>query len=227
MSRYIDKSNRKRTRTYGTAFFISAHHLLTAAHYVPAEHNLEVEITYPGGGTDFSTVEDSMISTIRCTVLARLNTASKDHTNDIAVLDAGSNIRVANPLSLAKAVPPVGAEVDVIAYPNLGLNVGTEWIQRHNVSDVDEVIIGAVRLHPYRKLSISRGPIVSIDDSISYRLSSTVGMSGGCVLYQGHVVAVHQGDAGIADRNSFPRGVHLERVKKLLMIAKLSHLVAK
>jgi len=52
-------------------------------------------------------------------------------------------------------------------------------------------------------------------------------MSGGCVLYQGHVIGVHQGDAGIANHNCFPRGVRLERIKEVLKNAKLSHLITK
>jgi hypothetical protein len=179
-----------RVETYfGTAFFISEKLLLTAGHNVYGSPNLK--ITGPGiPHIKYATVGSRRITapTIDCKVVATLykNQDGPSH-HDIAILHAGT-YNANSYLKLSSHLPPLPSKVNVIGYPGTAAH---NWLLCHEgIADIDISRKATDEMFPAHRITITSGPVATAGKTISYKLSTIRGMSGGCVLYNGNVVGI-------------------------------------
>ena len=182
--------------TNGTALFIDEKHLLTAGHCFYDRNKRtdtikRIRVVSPGlPYINYSDLENGEIFTLDCTIVKNLFKGTPDPNEpDIALLHAGTGN---GPLGteLSADLPPPGAVVDVIGYPQEPVMA---WLKKklNNIKDIDETIKTVRKLLPYRTLTISRGIIKSIGKSdITYQVSTVPGMSGSCLVYQGKVIGI-------------------------------------
>ena len=148
---------------------------------------MRIRITHPGVRyLDFKQLNSGAVSRIECTVLDTLY-GHKDKTShdDIAILDAGSYIS-GHIVPLSLILPSAGEVLDIVGYPG---QITTAWLGKHDAIDnVDLAKPIADKLLPDRTLIASRGRTESVSTLIHYHLSTSPGMSGGCVVYKGKVI---------------------------------------
>ena len=195
-----DPSNPDTVRTVqGTAVFITATHIITAGHNLDlrrnARHNFNKRrdvnflISFPGmKDFDFGRAISGKMHTVKCKVLGCNYVKGNvvwDPVNDTAILETG--FVCPSWVQLTRDLPTSEAVVDVLGYPG---TIGNDFVMKHpefelKVKEGKEV---AGALLPEWKLVVSRGKIQSVGDTVSYKLSTCPGMSGGCVVYKGKVI---------------------------------------
>jgi V8-like Glu-specific endopeptidase len=181
----------------GTAILISKSFLLTAGHAVGGK-GCKVYALPPGFEAsliDASSVwEGKNLDASRYTfeVVDRIFQRSGPDYIDLAVLKIDS-VCFPHPVSLGYNVKPrQGKPIDVIGYPS---NYNEKWIKKAHgqITDVQSSFQDVLGLLPKWKVVISTGEIISVDkNNIRYKLSTTPGMSGGAVLYEGKVIGTTQ-----------------------------------
>jgi hypothetical protein len=183
------------TRHWGTAFFISPTHLLTAAHIcfgdTPNAKLTRLFIVHPPGlpFVNYTALATDQLTTLECTIVGTVYGKKQCYTsmNDIAILHAGS-IKVPYYLPLSTTLPLEGAAVNVIGYPG---RIQPKWIQMQpGIRDTDAGQKAAEILLPERRLTISQGKVTATGPLISYDVSTCPGMSGACVLYNDQIVGI-------------------------------------
>jgi len=187
-----------RKNFYGTAFFISATRLLTAAHNVKGSKDKsnisQINVSRPGLSVvnAFSLAKKQM-ETIACTVIDKTYEPVDDLGNymDIAILDSnGYHVPEDKWLTLTTARPSPKSTVAVIGYPG---EIQLRWISDHGglVDDEDKAQSDAKALLPRGRLTLSRGVTrENLQHIVRYNVSTCPGMSGGCVLLDGKVVGM-------------------------------------
>lgn len=177
-------------RNFGTAFFVTRTHLLTAGHVVQSSPGARIEsirLSYAGCKTvDYDT------NTVECELIGKLyDPASPDSSKiDLALLespsqDAGTWL----PISPKITDLPIGAVVDIVGYPGHMNRLQKECFEKKgSLKDPNQSMKEAEVMLPPQTLTVSRGTVEGIENSfIRYRLSSLCGMSGGCLIYNGTV----------------------------------------
>ena len=180
------KSDGTWAKSFGTAFFVTKTHLLTAGHVVQASPDAEVvsiRLFYAGCKTvDYGT------NTIECKVVATLYDPDNPDGNkpDLALLecpsqDAGTWL----PISPKIDDLPVGAIVDIIGYPCYITDAQKEGFKKKgSLNDYSESMREAELMLRPKTLTVSRGIVEAIENNhIRYKLSSLCGMSGACLMY--------------------------------------------
>jgi V8-like Glu-specific endopeptidase len=178
-------------RRYATAFFVTRTLLLTAGHNVrPSDGALEIidiRITY-AGWKEVTT----MANTLECSLVANLYKGGprewQRSTTDIAVLDCqGHTAESHMKLSINVVALEPGVFVDVVGYPQQ-----MKQEQKDSLTDrkgvTETKLEDAGKMLPACTLTATRGQITSREDGVFVYNNSTVpGMSGACVLFDGHV----------------------------------------
>lgn len=181
------------TTWYGTAFFISPKLLLTAGHILSGPPNVKTNIRITSPGTPYFNVAAlrsgrNTVLMIDCKVVATLYKRPNGPSHeDIAILDAGT-ISAPSYLRLSLTLPSLLSKVNVLGYPG---PAAQNWLLSHQ--GIDDAAAGrraTEELFPPQRITITSGPIETIGPTISYKLSTVPGMSGGCVLHEGKVVGI-------------------------------------
>jgi V8-like Glu-specific endopeptidase len=177
----------------GTAVLISKSLLLTAGHAV-GKKGCKVYALPPGFEAsliDASSVwEGKNLPVCRYTfeVFDRIFQRIGSDYIDLAVLKIDS-VGFPHPVSLGYNIKPrQGKPIDVIGYPS---NYNEKWIKEAHgqITDVQSSFQDVLGLLPKWRVVTSTGEIISVDkNNIRYKLSTTPGMSGGAVLYEGKVI---------------------------------------
>lgn len=198
-------------RLYGSAFFIDAHHLLTAGHNVVHRDNVDQKIfaTYAG-----YPIIDNSSNLLECQLVHNLHTVhQEDPKRDIAILRvrghaAGSFLPRFRDLKLSP-----GQIIDVVGYPG---TIMENFMALHkglnNTKAAREAMTSSL---PPRTLSASRGLVEEIgEDLIRYTAATCQGMSGGPLMANNQVhgtslhrekfliVGIHLGMFGDPDKNT-------------------------
>ena len=179
---------------YGTAFFVTEKHLLTAGHNIVAEDprtdRISIRIAYPG--VKVYDADSSAIRTLDCDLLKTLYTKGdkKIKSKDIAILRC-EGLNGGSYLPLSSDPLPSNAVVDIIGYPSSGHH---DCIVRHknDLNDSEASEASSKVLLPTNTLVVTRGTVEKTDAAntnglISYKVSTCHGMSGSCLLYEGKV----------------------------------------
>lgn len=179
----------------GTAILISESLLLTAGHAVNGK-GCKVYALPPGFEASLidasSLWEGKNLDVSRYTfeVVDRIFQPSGSDYIDLAVLKINS-VCFPHPVTLDYNVKPrPGNPIDVIGYPS---NYNEKWIKKAHaqISDVQSSFQDVLGLLPKWRVVTSTGEIISVDkNNIRYKLSTTPGMSGGAVLYEGNVIGM-------------------------------------
>jgi len=170
----------------GTAFFVSENYLLTAAHNVVPKIGkvIKTSIRYPGLKR-----LDPTGGTFKCSLVAVMpgyNPAAYKPLEDMAILECSGHDSL-DFLHLSTDELPSEVVVHVVGYPG---KITEEWLKaRHrNLDDYGSSNTAALELLPQGRLTVTEGRISTIADGIaSYEISTSEGMSGGCLLYNGRV----------------------------------------
>lgn len=181
--------------TQGTAFFVTQSHLLTAGHNVLDENGIcadEISITPPGCQAKLEHTWKNR-TLISCKLVGTIHTPINRYRgeNDIAILEC-SNINTGHFLPLADDDDALleGVDVDIVGYPS---KIKNDWVEQHESVEKEYALSeGAIndltKLLTPLKLIITRGPIERIANGvIAYRISTSPGLSGGCLMYNGKV----------------------------------------
>ena len=178
----------------GTAFFISPTILLTAGHVGPTKGQ-KVAIQPPGKLTlnrHFSNLwraskEDGPHTDVfNCKVLKTLY--NKDNVDiDISVLKS-LEYRASTWVPIDMSMPlATESAIDLVAYPGDAGLVYLSQVQRFDVSAEDRSSINSIL--PVFQLIVSHGEVLQENHvRPSYKLSTTYGMSGGAIIFQGKAV---------------------------------------
>lgn len=181
----------------GTAILISESLLLTAGHVVCGKGG-EVYALSPGFEApviDAASVwEGKNLDASRYTfeVIDRIFEPSSSGSEyiDLAILKI-DKVRFPHPVTLDFNVKPrQGKPVDVIGYPS---NYDEKWIKKAHaqITDVKSSFKDVLEFLPKWRVVTSTGEIISVDKiNIRYKLSTTPGMSGGAVVYEGKVIGI-------------------------------------
>jgi V8-like Glu-specific endopeptidase len=175
----------------GTAFFISRKLLLTAGHNVHGPPNVKVKVRITIAGTpyiNYAAVQRNDVLTFDCKVVHTLykNPDGPSHY-DIAILDA-RGVNAISYLKLSTELPVVSSKVNVLGYPG---QVKQEWLLCHeSIKDVQISRGTADEMFPTQRMTITSGPVETVGPTISYKLSTIPGMSGGCVLHDGQAIGI-------------------------------------
>jgi len=176
---------------YGTAFFVSERHLLTAGHNTvgPGGKRYNIRITHPGiERLNAWQVLHQKIPTINCKVVGTPYDGKGRVSKDIAMLETDSFV-AANYLRPSPTLPPLHMVVTIIGYPD---EIKREWLEtQKELSDVGRAKTESARLFKSGSLTASQGTIESTGDLLSYHISTCPGMGGGCVLYKGSIIGIH------------------------------------
>ena len=185
-------------RSYGggTAFFISPTKLLTACHSaLQPEQTVRAQMP----GVEKVELNDEAICKLdRKTVTMNLQMrvvktfylGNHARWTELAMLETvGINYDKWVELDLDSQLEP-GDKVDVVGYP--GSHDKSRMLILHpEVKDnVDEAMADADVLLPPGQLSVSFGEIIRDGKNPTYRLSTTAGMSGGAVMFNGRVIGM-------------------------------------
>lgn len=170
------------TKTYGTAFFVTKDHLLTAAHNVAKNKDsahFEIRSSYAG-----CLEANNQSNTFACEVLEALPT--DNYTHDIAILLAPGH-GATNYMPLSNQIDDLkpNTVVDVVGYPG---GISDEQMERFesSLNEPEKSLRNAKKLMPLHKLIASRGSVAEIADGlIKYNLSTVSGMSGGLIMRNG------------------------------------------
>jgi len=178
----------------GTAFFISPTILLTAGHLAPHKGE-KVIIQVPGKlvisrhysnlwrASASKTADDSEV--ITCKVLKTLYKGKIDI--DISILKC-SHYRASTWVAIDMSLPlNMESTIDLVGYPSAPSIQYLSQVQGFNLSASDWNGVNSVL--PMFELVVSHGKVVQEDDiSPRYKLSTTYGMSGAAIVFQGKVV---------------------------------------
>lgn len=176
-------------RSFGTAFFVTRTHLLTAGHVVQNSPGAKIEsirLSYAGCKTvDYDT------NTVECKVVGTLyDSVGPDGSKiDLALLespsqDAGTWLTISAKITDL----PLGAVVDIVGYPGHMTTAQKEGFQKGSLTDPNESMKEAELMLRPKTLTVSRGVVEGIEGGlIRYRLSSLCGMSGACLMYNGKI----------------------------------------
>jgi len=187
----VELDNRSTEYHRGTAFFVSENHLLTAAHNVVPKSGkvTKISVRYEG----LKKIEPTG-TTYKCRVVSVMpNTSSAseyDPVEDLAILECVGHD---SPyfLRLSTDNLPPQATVHVIGYPG---EITKEWLTARH-PDLDDYVfshIAANKLLPQDTLTATEGKISYVRDGYAvYEISTVVGMSGGCLLYNGKVYGIN------------------------------------
>jgi hypothetical protein len=182
----------------GTAILISESLLLTAGHAVCGKGG-EVYALSPGFEASLidaaSVWEGKNLDASRYTfeVIDRIfePSASGSEYTDLAILKI-DKVRFPHPVTLDFNIKPrQGKPIDVIGYPS---NYDEKWIKKAHtqIMDVQSSFQDVLGLLPKWRVVISTGEIITVDKiNIRYKLSTTPGMSGGAVVYEGKVIGMY------------------------------------
>jgi V8-like Glu-specific endopeptidase len=178
------------TTHHGTAFFISEKLLLTAGHNIFASPNVKVKLRITIPGTPY--FQESGVGsrnsgpTIDCKLVGTLyKNQNVPWHHDIAILDAGT-YNASSYVRLSSELTSLPAKVNVIGFPG---NVSWGWLRCHEgLADVPVNRRATDDMFPANRMTITSGQVESLGQTISYKLSTTPGMSGGCVLYNGYAI---------------------------------------
>jgi hypothetical protein len=177
---------------FATAFFISEKFLLTAGHNLSSSSNVKVKVRITLPGTPYyqqtSIGSPNAVPTIDCRVVNTLyKNADVPSHHDIAILDAGT-YNASSYIELSSDLPILPSKVNVIGYPGIASQI---WLRSHEgIGDIESNRRTTEEMFPAQRMTISSGPVTAVGKTISYRLSTVHGMSGGCVLYNGYAVGI-------------------------------------
>jgi hypothetical protein len=173
-------------RQYGTAFFFTKHHLITAGHnvYAPGKRTT-VYITYPGSET-VRPKEGRNPNWIKCKVVYSGYKTSA-HL-DIAILECDGHVANYFVRLDTNIAPQTNCEVRIVGYP---CEIRWRFIKRHPVHDYVKNIRKGSAILPPDTLVASVGIVDEIEEhSIYHQASTCEGMSGGCLLYNGRACGI-------------------------------------
>lgn len=168
----------------GTAFFFAHNLLLTAAHNVIPRTDggriIKIGFAYMG-----RSIVDCNTPTNECIVTA-LHYAHKSMSQDIAILKCPRHYA---PTFLSLSADPLGKGdvVHVIGYPG---EISSDWLKdaHDSLNDLQTSLCRSEVLLPKDTLTVTEGIMESMQDGkLSYRISTSHGMSGSPVLYNGKV----------------------------------------
>jgi hypothetical protein len=177
-----------RKHFFATAFFVSETKLLTAGHNIAGVYDrvTRISISVPGTSQVLSR-EMSLhkIPLIDCKLVGTLYKRGGPYHKDIAILDSGS-FRSPDYVQLSSLIPPKDALVDVVGYPG---EITREWIETQwGLKNLTQGAEDAKKLLPAGSLTVTRGKVEDSEETMSYHISTSPGMGGSCVLYQGCVI---------------------------------------
>ena len=180
----------------GTAFFVSPTILLTASHSALKEGQT-VRAQLPG--TERVEMNDEAVckrelkklgKTLKMRVVKAFFTGRHAQWTDLAILETtGLDCDEWVELDLESQLEP-GDKVDVVGYP--GYHDRDRMLILHSElkHNIDEAMSDADILLPPGQLSVSFGEIIRDGKNPTYRLSTTAGMSGGAVVFNGKVIGM-------------------------------------
>jgi V8-like Glu-specific endopeptidase len=174
---------------FGTAFFIGPQFLLTAGHCTLGKKNSNVRLTVsrPLGDGPINLTEfvNRRTEAIDCKVLDSLYKKDAPGHKDISLLHS-HGYRTSCWLDIATAPIPLHSTVDVVGYPG---RPSDQFFLGHRelTKPLQESVAAAAVLLPAQTLTITRGTVESVGDTISYRLATCPGMSGSGLLYQDEI----------------------------------------
>ena len=177
-------------RNFGTAFFVTNTHLLTAGHVVKCSPGARIErirVSYAGCKT-----VDAKTNTIECNVVGNLDESDSPISSkfDLALLECPSQeAGTWLPISANVGDLQVGEIVDIVGYPaDLTPPQKESFKKKGCLTDYDKSMEEAKLMLRPKTLTVSRGTVEAIGNgSIRYRLSSISGMSGACVMFNGMI----------------------------------------
>jgi hypothetical protein len=210
---HISPADNKVVNQYlGTAFFISPKLLLTAGHNVYGPSNVRINVRITIAGTpyiNYAATQRHTVPTIDCKVVHTLykNPDGPSHY-DIAILDAGTYDNGSSYLKLSTELPAVSSKVNVLGYPG---QAKQEWLLAHEgITDVEISRRAADEMFPPQRITITSGPVNTVGSTISYKLSTISGMSGGCVLHDGKAIGIS--DIALSNKAGVHVGQHFEEL---------------
>lgn len=176
----------------GSAFFISPTLLLTAGHNIREPPNVKVSVRIGKPGTayiNYAAALHRLIPTIVCKIVASLYKYPHSPSHeDIAILDTGTYENGSSYLKLSPVLPSLSSKVNVVGYPG---SVKQEWLMCHDgINDAEDGRRKTADMFPAQRMTITSGPVNQVTSTISYKLSTIPGMSGGCVLHDGKVIGI-------------------------------------
>jgi V8-like Glu-specific endopeptidase len=176
----------------GSAFFISPTLLLTAGHNILGPPNVKVNVRIGRPGAPYINYAAALhrkIPTIVCKIVASLYKSQRSPSHhDIAILDAGTYDNGSSYLNLSPASPTPSSKVNVVGYPG---SAKQEWLMCHDgITDAENGRRKTADMFPAQRMTITSGPVNTVSSTISYKLSTIPGMSGGCVLHEGKVIGI-------------------------------------
>ena len=184
----IDGNHRR--QFFGTAFFVSDTKLLTAGHNIAGVYDrvTRISISLPGAprvpSREMSLQKSHLID---CKLVGTLYKRGGPYDKDIAILDSGS-FRSADYVRLSSVIPPKDALVDIVGYPG---EITREWIDvQWGMKNPTKGAEDAKKLLPAGSLTVTRGKVEDSEETMSYHISTSPGMGGSCVLYQGCVIGI-------------------------------------
>jgi hypothetical protein len=190
---HISVADNKVVNQYlGTAFFISPKLLLTAGHNVYGPSNVRINIRIAIAGTpyiNYTAAQRHTVPTIDCKLVHTLykNPDGPSHY-DIAILDAGTYDNGSSYLKLSTELPAVSSKVNVLGYPGVAK---PEWLGCHEgINDAEISRQAANEMFPPQRINVTNGPVMTVGPTITYKLSTISGMSGGCVLLDGKAIGI-------------------------------------
>lgn len=183
-----DIDGKSRKQFFATAFFVSETKLLTAGHNIAGVYDrvTRISVSVPGTSQVLSR-EMSLhkIPLIDCKLVGTLYKRGGPYDKDIAILDSGS-FRSAHYVQLSSIIPPKDALVDVIGYPG---EITREWIEAQwGLKNHTQGAEDAKKFLRAGSLTVTRGKVEDSEETMSYHISTSPGMGGSCVLYQGCVI---------------------------------------
>jgi V8-like Glu-specific endopeptidase len=176
----------------GTAFFIGPTTLVSAGHLV-SDEGTKVRAQLPGtlkverdSDSLWIRAGDSDVpQTFICVVVKSLYKKKKIDV-DITVLDCRKSYRASQWLEIDKMTLTQDLAVDLIGYPGMYTANHLAKTQNFVLSDIEEQDVH--ELLPRCELVLSHGKVLQHGALVSYKLSTTGGMSGGPVVVNGKAV---------------------------------------
>jgi Trypsin len=170
----------------GTAFFVSEQLLITAGHNVVSEQGSigKIRITYGG----LKKVRLSKCATIECNIVDILYDPT-DISKDIAILECPTLLSPSS-LRISADILTVDTTVHIIGYPG---EIKDTWLREAHsqLNDYRASMIASKILLPEMTLTATEGTIEEVYAGRAlYKLSTSKGMSGGCLLYEGKAYGI-------------------------------------
>jgi hypothetical protein len=189
---FVFRPSKSGSMATGTAYFVGPTTLVTVGH-MASDKGTKLLAQLPGtlkaekrtDGLWLQPNDTKGPETFTCTVTKSLyKKRNVDH--DIAILSCKGSYQASQWLEIEKMPLPEGLNVDLVGYPGWYTAPILAHTQGFVLSDIEEQDIRQIL--PRCELVLSHGTILEPGALVTYKLSTTGGMSGGPVIVNGKAV---------------------------------------